>query len=313
MKKNGFGNIKLKILTRAANTICIAVIFFCFLIIIMPRSSVAFDDLVKHESILQSSWVIIFLLFTALVILVTLFALYRDYKLGKTLMARLNRNILNKPLEQYGAEPSEKEEAPTQTYNSFSQNAAVVSPFTSAVSAQEAQIKRQIDENAAEAAKYTDLARQALEAGKEDDARIFARKKQALEAARDALDFAYENVVNMRQMHDNMTINIQRRMGAFNVMGNKPGTMHGSKTTVTFKSGSEPEVQTWTYNGDNTAGSNKGSVSFEPNTIPKDEAEILAEKYAARNNTAGKEHNPGQTDKASVDDEIAKMKEDLGL
>ena len=71
--------------------------------------------------------------------------------------------------------------------------------------------------NTAEVAKYDDLARQALKAGNEGDARAFLAKKQQLAAKGESLAQAYaaahENASKMRQMHDKLVNDIETLKG----------------------------------------------------------------------------------------------------
>ena len=70
--------------------------------------------------------------------------------------------------------------------------------------AEETRTRRLMEENQAEGARYEDLAKQALLAGNEGDAKVFLAKKQQLESAGAGLVTAYtaahENAVKMRQM-----------------------------------------------------------------------------------------------------------------
>jgi len=79
--------------------------------------------------------------------------------------------------------------------------------------AEETRTKRLVDENQAEVIKYTDYAKKALEAGNENDARIFLTKKQELENVGAGLATSYasahENAVKMRQMHDKLATDIE--------------------------------------------------------------------------------------------------------
>ena len=89
---------------------------------------------------------------------------------------------------------------------------AEVKKETAGVMAEENRTKRLVDANVAEVAKYEELAKKALVAGNEGDARVFLSKKQELEAAGAGLHTAYavahENAVKMRQMHDKLTQDI---------------------------------------------------------------------------------------------------------
>ena len=65
--------------------------------------------------------------------------------------------------------------------------------------------------------KYEGLARRALQAGNEDDARTFLTKKQKLEAAGEGLAAAaaaaHENAEKMRAMHDKLVSDIEELRG----------------------------------------------------------------------------------------------------
>lgn len=89
---------------------------------------------------------------------------------------------------------------------------ADVKQETAGVMAEESRTKRLVDENEREVAKYSELAKRALLAQNEDDARVFLTKKQSLEAAGAGLQMSYavahENAVKMRQMHDKLVRDI---------------------------------------------------------------------------------------------------------
>ena len=79
---------------------------------------------------------------------------------------------------------------------------------TASVMADEAKAKRNLISNQEEIEKYTQLAKKALEAGNEGDAKIFIKKKQSLEEVGESLqqvyDVAASNSQKMRQMHDKL-------------------------------------------------------------------------------------------------------------
>ena len=78
--------------------------------------------------------------------------------------------------------------------------------------AEESRTKRLVDENAKEVSRYQELAKRALLAGNEDDARVLLSKKQELENTGASLQTAYaaahENAVRMRQLHDKLVADI---------------------------------------------------------------------------------------------------------
>jgi len=98
----------------------------------------------------------------------------------------------------------------------MSDDLAVVKRETAGIMAEESRTKRLVDENVKEVAKYTELAKKALMAGNEDDARVFLTKKQELETVGASLQSSYaaahENAIKMRQMHDKLV----RDIGALN-------------------------------------------------------------------------------------------------
>lgn len=89
---------------------------------------------------------------------------------------------------------------------------AEVKQETAAVMAEENRCQRLWEENRKDAEKYTDLAKKALLAGNEGDARVFLQKKQELEQAGVSLEKTYQaarqNAEKMRQMHDKLTEDI---------------------------------------------------------------------------------------------------------
>ena len=89
---------------------------------------------------------------------------------------------------------------------------AEVKQETAGVMAEESRTKRLVDDNAAQVAKYEALAKKALLAGNEDDARVFLSKKQERESAGAGLQTAHaaeqENAVQMRELHDKLVKDI---------------------------------------------------------------------------------------------------------
>lgn len=90
---------------------------------------------------------------------------------------------------------------------------AEVKRETASVMADEAKAKRNLIANQEEIEKYTNLAKKALAAGNEADAKIFIKKKQALEEVGESLqqmfDVAASNSAKMRQMHDKLVVDLQ--------------------------------------------------------------------------------------------------------
>lgn len=90
---------------------------------------------------------------------------------------------------------------------------ADVKKETAGVIAEEKRTKRMLDENNEQIEKYDAMARKALAAGNEDDARILLTKKQEYVTngadIQKSYDIAHANATKMREMHDKLTKDIQ--------------------------------------------------------------------------------------------------------
>lgn len=95
----------------------------------------------------------------------------------------------------------------------LSEDLAEVKEETAAVMAEETRCKKAVLDNEKAVEKYVKLAKAALEAGNEGDARIFLGKKNELAAHGEnlqaALDAAKANAEKMRQLHDKLVSDIE--------------------------------------------------------------------------------------------------------
>ena len=193
-----------------------------------------------------------------------------------------------------------------QYLRQLKEDLAEVKQETAAVMAEEKRTKRLVDDNAAEIAKYTDLAKKALTAGNEGDAKVFITKKQELEANQADLEktyaLAHANAEKMREMHDKLTGDIQeleqRRLNVKAKMSVAKTQDKLNKINDSMKSaaGSMEAFERMEAKADRLL--DEANSMAELNEEPKDSAEEIAKKY----------------DKdSSVDDELAKMKAELGL
>lgn len=111
----------------------------------------------------------------------------------------------------------DKAEDPAKMVDKYMMDAmedlAEVKKETAAVMAEESRCKRLLDEAKGGVEKYAELARRALAAGNEGDARVFIEKKQSIEgnvgSAQKAYDAAHANADKMRQMHDKLVSDIE--------------------------------------------------------------------------------------------------------
>lgn len=179
---------------------------------------------------------------------------------------------------------------------------------TAKVMAAEAQAKRALDAHMAEVEKYTNLAKKALTAGNEDDAKTFLAKKQSLDAMTAGIQTTYSvaraNSQKLREMHDKLAGDIANLKSRRN---NVKATMAVAKTQETVNRMGESSDK---INGSLGAFSrmeekanamlDTATAMSELNEQPVDPAAELESKYGAGSST-------------SVDDELAKMKAELGL
>ena len=196
-----------------------------------------------------------------------------------------------------------------QYLRNLSKDLAEVKQNTASVMAEETKAKRLVDENQAEVAKYEELAKKAIKAGQDDDARVFLTKKQELEDIGVSLAKTYatahENASKMRQMHDKLASDIEKLKQRQSML----------KAQISVADTKEKINQ-----ANQSIGKTQGSIgSFkrmeekisarldqadamaELNEEPEDEAKQLEQKYAQKHESA------------AVEAELARMKQALGL
>ena len=185
---------------------------------------------------------------------------------------------------------------------------AEVKRSTAEVMGEETRTKRLVDNNKAEVEKYADLAKKALVAGNEGDARVFLAKKQELEnrdsELMDVYAAAHENAMKMRQMHDKLASDIQTLQARRTMIKSKVSI---AKTQEIINQASSSANQTEDAMDAFTRMEEKAdrmldeaNAMAELNIEPIDPAEALEEKYGEAGNT-------------SVDEELVKLKQELGL
>ena len=133
-----------------------------------------------------------------------------------------------------------------QYMRELTDNLAEVKQETAAVMAEEARAKRAVDANQAEIDKYDDLARRALKAGNEGDARTFLAKKQSLVAKADALRVTYEaaqgNALKMRELHDKLVTDIETLNGRREAIKAKAAVAKTQSKVNQFSSGADKAI-----------------------------------------------------------------------
>lgn len=184
---------------------------------------------------------------------------------------------------------------------------AEVKKETAGVMAEEKRAKRLVDENNENINKYEELAKKALKAGNEEDAKIFLSKKQeyvnnGIEVQK-SYEIAKANATKMREMHDKLTEDVskleQRRKNVKSKVAvaktqeklNKvSGTMNTASQSMRAFEKMEQKADSMLDVANSTA---------ELNNDYNEEIENLEEKY----------NNPAN----NVDEELEKLKKEMGL
>ncbi len=178
---------------------------------------------------------------------------------------------------------------------------------TANVMAEETRTQRLVDKNNEDKNHYEELAKKALLAGNEADARVFLSKKKQIESYGEGLkaanDAAKNNAIKMREMHDKLTSDIQELTARREMIKAKVSVAKAQETINDLASTTEKAQGTMDAFSKMENKANKmldqANAMSELNTQPIDEAESLEAKYS--NNSA------------SVDEELNKLKSDLGL
>lgn len=196
-----------------------------------------------------------------------------------------------------------------QYMRELTDNLAEVKQETAAVMAEEARAKRMVDANEAEIAKYDDLARRALKANNEGDARVFLGKKQELLAKADTLRKTYEaaqdNAMKMRELHDKLVTDIETLNGRREAIKAKTSVAKTQAKVNQFSSGADKAEGAMAAFARMEAKADQmldqANAEAELGQKPSDRAADLEARYAAAGDTQ------------AVDDEIARLRKEMGL
>lgn len=196
-----------------------------------------------------------------------------------------------------------------QYLRDLTESLAEVKEATAGVMAEETRCKRLVDANQAEIDKYDGLARRALSAGEEGDARTFLAKKQELAAKNagliSAYEAAHENAQKMRQMHDKLVGDINTLKGRRDVIKAKAAVAKTQDKVGRMTGGADraesavAAFERMEAKADEML--DRSNAMEELSAEPEDSAAALEAKYAAAGASA------------AVDDELAAMKKELGL
>lgn len=196
-----------------------------------------------------------------------------------------------------------------QYLRDLTESLAEVKDATAGVMAEEKRCRRMVDENQAQIDKYDGLARKALAAGNEDDARAFLAKKQELvgknEGALMAYEAAHENAQKMRQMHDKLVNDINTLKGRRDTIKAKAAVAKTKEKVSKMTGGADRADSAISaferMEAKTDAMLDKSEAMEELDAQPEDPVTSLEEKYAASGASA------------AVDDELAALKKEMGL
>ena len=186
---------------------------------------------------------------------------------------------------------------------------AEVKKETAGVMAEEARCRRAYEENQRDVEKYEGLAKRALSAGSEEDAKVFLAKKLELETKgadlKKIYDTAREHADKMRQMHDKL-------VGDINSLETRKAAVK-AKVAVAK---TQEKVNEITSGAEKASGTMEAFERMEAKADQMlDQANAMTELNAKKNDTAeslaDKYEKAGST--AEVDDALAKLKAEMGL
>ena len=184
---------------------------------------------------------------------------------------------------------------------------ADVKKETAGVMAEEKRCKREVDENAEQIEKYDQLARKALTAGNEEDAKTFLAKKQEYVNNGVDLQKSYEvakaNATKMKEMHDKLTKDVQeleqRRKNVKSKVAVAKTQEKLNKISSSMDTASDAmnAFERMEQKADNML--DRANSTAELNEDVDAGIESLEDKY----------NNPS----ASVDEELEKLKKEMGM
>lgn len=186
---------------------------------------------------------------------------------------------------------------------------AEVKQETAGVMAEEARAKRAVDACNEQVAKYDKLARTALGAGEEGDARTFLTEKKEYEAKllslQESYDTAKANADKMRELHDKLVDDINELKNRRDAVKSKVAVANTTKKVNTL-----------------TSSADKAKDSASAFTRMEEKADCLLDEAnaVAQLSTQGSSHIVDLEGKYSsvdknqgVEEELAKMKLEMGI
>lgn len=194
-----------------------------------------------------------------------------------------------------------------QTLYELREDLAEVRANTAKVMAEEKRVKKQLDDCDADIAKYESAAKNALVAGNEEDAKTLITQKQSFVSKKAEMEKTYavakQNADKMRQMHDKLVSDIQELESRKESIKAKVSVAKAQESVAHAMGNvnSQDSISTFErMEGKADKMLRESEAKMELNESMQDsDADALAKKYEGSN--------------SSVDDELEKMKKELGL
>lgn len=192
-----------------------------------------------------------------------------------------------------------------QTLLDLRRNLADVKKETASVMAVEKNARRLVDECRSKIQKYESAAKNALRAGCEEDARTLLSKKQEFEGQLPDLEAnlqaAAKNADQLKQMHDKLVQDIESLEGRKAAVKAKVSTAKAQQTVNKAMAGMNSAASVSAFERMEAKANRMLDEAAAEAELNADtgSTEDLAKKYASAS--------------ASVDDELARMKQELGV
>lgn len=196
-----------------------------------------------------------------------------------------------------------------QTLRKLNDELAEVKNETAAVMAEEKSAKRRLDSIQAEIDKYDSSARKAIQAGNDGDAKALLARKQELEAQKTTATSTYNvakaNADKMRQMYEKLngdiaTLNSRRETIKAQVSMAKAQDRVSKVASEVGKSNAVDTFSRMEAKAQKMLDESSARAELSADALASDSTADLADKYQSG------------TDK-SVDDELARMKAEMGI
>ena len=186
-------------------------------------------------------------------------------------------------------------------------NLAEVKRNAAAVIAEKARTQRLADNNKSDIAKYEGLARKALSRGNEDDARAFIARKRSFEAKMPEFEklcvIACQNAEKVREAHDKLVntieeLKVRRSMIKAKIKIARTQDLVGKFSSASTKETAQAAYERMEEKADSLL--DQSNAMTELNDEQTDEATALEARY-------------GAADGVAVDDELQKLKREMGI